>query len=416
MNIDLSALRERINSKYYPLLKCKDRFLVLYGSAGSGKSHFIAQKWLVRILVGMKTGKKHRFLALRKTQPAVKKSVFALIKKYIYAWGIDHLVKINSHEMTFTFVGGSEIICGGLDDPEKIKSIEGITGIWLEEATEFTVDDFRQLNLRVRGFTESYKQIILSFNPISKTSWVHKEFFKSPKDNATVVHSTYKDNRFLDDEYIKVLEDLEEEDPAYHRVYALGEWGELKGLIYGNWDVIDKFPDNVDEEIYSLDFGFNNPSCLLKIGIKDSKHVYIQELIYESKLTNGQLIEKTEDLVEEEKVDKEHLFKADSAEPDRIQEFSNAGFFITPCRKGKNSVKDGIDVVKRKKLHITKDSVNVIDEIQAYKWKEDKEGNTLDEPVKFKDHGMDAIRYGIGDMEDEAVVAITSDDDYNPFN
>jgi len=413
INIDLRRLKEVINEKYYQYLKCKERYLIFYGSAGSGKSHFIAQKLLIRILVGMKTGKRHKFLALRKTQPAVKKSVFALLNMYIRLWNIGGLVTINKTDMTFKFVGGSEIICTGLDDPEKLKSIEGITGAWLEEATEFTLQDYIQVNLRIRGRSDTYKQIILSFNPISKSNWVYRHFFEG--NIGVHVHSTYKDNRFLDEEYIRVLEELKEQDKTFYTIYALGEWGELKGLIYGNWQEINEYPDSfdLDEEIVGLDFGFNNPSAAIRVGIKEN-NLYIDEVVYESKLTNPDLINRIkqyDDWNEIENLD----YKADSAEPDRIEEFMRDGFSVYPARKGKNSVKDGIDVVKRYKIFVTRRSTNVIKEFRNYKWKEDKDGNPLDEPVKFLDHSMDAIRYAILDYENSAVVAITSNEDYNPM-
>jgi len=387
INFDLLRLHDVVNDVYYPLLENQDRYLVLYGGAGGGKSHFAAQKTLIRIVVGAKKGIKHRFLALRKTQPAVRKSVFALFNHYINEWNLSRIAKINRTDMTIQFFNGSEIICGGLDDPEKLKSIEGVTSAWLEEATEFTEDDFKQVNLRLRGKTQSYKQIILTFNPVSKLSWLYKRFFEGRKENCTILRTTYKDNRFIDEEYIKVLEGLKNEDETYYQVYALGEWGVLQNIIYTNYDLVDNFPDSFDEIIYGLDYGYNNPSALLEVGIKD-KEIYLRELLYQTHLTNEDLIEKLKELIP----DKNRYIYADSAEPARIEEMQRAGFNVHPADK---SVKDGIDFVKRQKLHILKSSVNLIKEISGYKYKEDKDGNVLDEPVKFRDHLMDAMRYAI---------------------
>lgn len=399
IHFDFKKIPERINTSFYPLIDNKDRYLVLWGGAGSGKSHFIAQKFILRILGGMALNKKHKILALRKTQPAVRKSVFALFCKYINDWKLNDLVHINKTDMTFEWINGSEIMCCGLDDREKLKSIEGITSAWLEEATEFEADDFKQVDLRVRGQTDSYKQICVSFNPVSKQKWVYDYLFKRKQENITRHHSTHKDNRFLDDDYRQVLEDLKDEDRVYYQIYAIGEWGVIKGVIYNNWDLVDEFPSNCDEILYGIDFGFNKQSAVIKIGIKDQKDCYIKEELYETRLTNTDLISRLETIVPSKSL----LLKADSAEPDRIEEINRAGFYIMPARKGKNSVKDGIDVVKRKRLHVVRDSTNVIDELQGYKWKEDKDGNTLDEPVKFRDHACDAIRYALGDMEDSEV-------------
>lgn len=385
IKIDLTALPELTNDIYYPLYKDTSRYLVLYGGAGSGKSVFAAQKILVRIL----TEQPHRFLVVRKVARTLRFSVFSLFQDMIAQWNLTPLFKINKSDMTITCINGNQIIFAGLDDVEKLKSIAGITGIWIEEASELEQKDFQQLDLRLRGPTKHYKQIILTFNPISALHWLKKVFFDFKKENATVVKSTYKDNKFIDPEYVKVLEDLKNQDITYYKIYALGEWGVLGNLVFTNY-VIEDIP--TDESRYSsiyygLDFGYNDPSALIKIGWKDSE-IYVLDEIYEKHLTNTELIELCKN-----KVDRKHMIIADSAEPDRIQEFKKAGFKILPCTKGKDSVKFGIDWLKRRKIHIHPSCVNTIKEIQTYKYREDKDGNVLDEPVDFNNHAMDALRY-----------------------
>lgn len=197
-----------VNDKFYDLLFNKERYLVLYGSAGSGKSHFAAQKILLRIMKAMREGYRERFICLRKTGPAARKSIFALFTDYLNKWEMRPYVSINRTDMTFDFEGGSSIYCGSLDDPEKIKSIEGLTSAWLEEPNEFAEEDFTQLDLRIRGESPSYKQIILTFNPISKMIWLFKRFFETVEPDAFVHHSTYLDNRFIDAKYKDILEGL----------------------------------------------------------------------------------------------------------------------------------------------------------------------------------------------------------------
>ena len=217
------------------------------------------------------------------------------------------------------------------------------------------------------------------------------------RNDCAFIQSTYLDNPFLAQSIVSEIKRLKDEDDNYWKIYGLGERGQTKSVIYDNWVLLDDFPENqVDEIIYGVDFGFNKPSSLIKIGVKDEKNIFIEELLYERFLTNSDFIERLKTLI----LDKNKLIKADSAEPDRIEEIKRAGFYIEPARKGKNSVKDGIDTVKRKKLHIIKNSTNLIKEIRSYKWKEDKAtGKILDEPVKFNDHAMDAIRYVVGDMD-----------------
>lgn len=204
-----------------PILDDQSRYLVLYGGAGSGKSVTAAQKIVIRMLE--EPG--HRFLVVRKVANTIRNSVFSLLRGTISEWGLTQLFRINKSDMDITCSNGNQIIFAGLDDVEKLKSIHGITGMWLEEASEMTQEDFQQLDLRLRGYTQNYKQIIISFNPISITHWLKKVFFDQKKTNAKVIHTTYKDNKFIDEEYKKTLESLEQQDPYYYSVYALGEWG-----------------------------------------------------------------------------------------------------------------------------------------------------------------------------------------------
>jgi phage terminase large subunit len=403
VNIDLSNLRDVINDSFYPFLSDHSRYEVLYGGGGSGKSKFAAQKILLRILVGMSKNINHKFLCLRKTQPSCRKSVFAELKSLINQWNLTELVKINKSEMYFEFVGGSEILTGGLDDPEKLKSIEGITSVWLEEATELSIDDFRQVDLRLRGHTKSYKQIIITFNPISRLLWLFDEFFAKKKDDSIIHHSTYKDNKFLDAAYIKMLEELENQDPRYHKIYTLGEWGELKAVIYDKYEITNVIP-KFKEVIYGLDFGFNDPSTLVRVGYHDNDF-YLKELLYHRGLTNSDLIEQLKRKIPK-KVRRQRIIYCDNAEPARIEEISRAGFIAKPADK---SVKDGIDFCRRNKLYIDSESSNMIKEIQSYKYKEDKDGNVLEDPLKFNDHTCDAFRYALythyGKLRPKAKVA-----------
>jgi len=398
IKIDLTALTQLTNEVYYSLYKDKSRYLVLYGGAGSGKSVFAAQKILVRML----TERPHRFLVVRKVARTLRFSVFSLFQDIIAQWNLTPLFKVNKSDMTITCINGNQILFAGLDDVEKLKSIANITGIWIEEASELEPRDFMQLDLRLRGPTKHYKQIILTFNPISALHWLKKEFFDYKKDNATVLKTTYKDNKFIDPEYAKVLEELKYKDEVYYKIYALGEWGVLGNLVFTNY-VIEDIPLNegyYNAIYYGLDFGYNDPSALLKIGWKDSE-IYVLDEIYERHLTNTELIKLCES-----RVDKRHLIIADSAEPDRINEFKKAGFRIQPCTKGKDSVKFGIDWLKRRKIHIHPSCVNTIKEIQTYKYREDKNGNVLDEPVDFNDHAMAALRYGTELLRDTKEVRI----------
>ena len=209
----------KTNPIYSPLYKDKSRILVIHGGAGSGKSVFISAKILRRIC----TETPHKFLIIRKVANTIKDSVYAEIIERINEWNIGNHVIVNKTDKTFTFDNGNVIMCKGLDEPEKIKSISGITSVWVEEATELTEDDYDQLILRVRGEKEHYVQFILSFNPIDENHWIKRRLIDT--NDATVLHTTYKHNKFLDKEYIESLNSLKNTNSLYYQVYCLGEWG-----------------------------------------------------------------------------------------------------------------------------------------------------------------------------------------------
>lgn len=226
-----------INKCYQPLLDCSSRYLVLYGGAGSGKSYFAAEKLILRIM----EEEGHKFLVVRETAVSLRQSTFSLLQTVISNWGLSELFKVNKTDMTIIFEAtGSQIIHSGLDDVEKLKSIDSITGVWIEEADRVTFKDFSQLNTRLRGVTPYYKQIIVTFNPTSPTSWLKDFFFDNTppeiKPDLTVKHTTYLDNyeHVGGDEYHKQMMAYKEADPEHYEVYTLGKWGVIGGTVFSS--------------------------------------------------------------------------------------------------------------------------------------------------------------------------------------
>lgn len=240
LKVDLSHLPRVTNPTFFPLYKNQSRYLVLKGGGSSGKSVFVSQKLIFRCL----TERGHRFLVIRKVKQDIRDSAFAQLVSTIRAWGMEDLFHIPSGRSSDLYLkcklNGNEFIFCGLDDVERLKSIEGITSIWVEEASEITPEDFRQLDIRMRGKSKTYKQIILSFNPISITHWLKKEFFDQAKDDCTTHESTYRDNRFLPEEDRKVLEGFKDTDEYYYTVYCLGQWGVLGRTIYNPQTVTER--------------------------------------------------------------------------------------------------------------------------------------------------------------------------------
>lgn len=220
--LELLEKEIKVNDVYIPLIDNQSRFLPIYGGAGSGKSVFASFKIVKRTV--SESG--HKFLCLRKVGATVKDSIFAEIRAQIYELELDAEFLINKTDHSFLHIpSGNQILCKGLDDPAKIKSIKGITGMWLEEATEFDETDFDQLDLRIRGQHANYVQYILTFNPIDETHWLKKRFFDKKDPLATTCHSTYLDNHFLTAEDKQRLESLKDRNELFYDVYCLGKWG-----------------------------------------------------------------------------------------------------------------------------------------------------------------------------------------------
>jgi phage terminase large subunit len=387
MNASLDVipyLRHSISVVHRPIFKDRNRILLVYGGAGSGKSHAIAEKILFRMIYEKES---HKILIVRKVATTLLNSVWALVMLKLEAWNIRNLVKINITNKRME-VNGNVLIFTGLDNVEKLKSIEGITSIWVEEASELLQSDFDQLDTRLRGVTKYYKQIILSFNPINLEHWIKKTLVDNKPSNASIYHSTYLDNKHIDDDYKQVFERLKETNLAYYNVYALGNWGVYEGVIFDRWKQIKAVPrgETWDFQGYGIDFGFTVASSVIACFIK-GKTLILDELIYQSQLTNSDLIGRMKQLGSELK----GVGYADSAEPDRILEITRAGFKCYPANKSNKL--DRIDFFKSFDIQVTARSTNLIKELNTYIWGTDRNGNQLDEPVKINDHAIDASLY-----------------------
>lgn len=365
-------------------LAATKRFVVNQGGTRSSKTTSLAQLFVIRAhnLQG------EVLSVVRKTMPALRASAMRDMISILKSLGIYREDDHNKSENIYR-LHGNEIEFFGLDEPQKVRGRKRRI-LWMNEANEFTYEDFMQLNLRTTD------QVFLDYNPSDEFHWIYEKVI--PRDDAELIKSTYLDNPFLEKALTDEILRLRDEDENYWRIYGLGEIGQRKSIIFTNWDECDDFP-KCDEVIYGLDFGFNHPTALVAIGFKDESpnEAWVEERVYQSGLTNAEFM-----LMMDEKVVEPYAeVYADSEDPQRIEEIARytrkdgSSFNIHPAVKGKDSVRESIDRVKGFKLHITKGSTNVKAEIKGYKWKEDKNGNILDEPVKFKDDAMAAIRYPI---------------------
>lgn len=363
--------------------KAKKQTVVNIGGARSGKSYAMAQLLIMRALNASVL-----IAVTRKTMPALKMTAFRLIIEMLQKYGLFQSDKLNKTE-NFYLLGKSRIQFFSLDDPEKVKSSE-FNYIWMEEATEFTYRDYLILLTRLSAPKESnlINQIFLTLNPTDANSWIAKKLIHRPE--VQVIHSSYKDNPFLSEEYVNTLLSLKTYDKNAFEVYALGKWGRSDKTVYSAWRSVDAPFDSPEETIWGLDFGFNNPTALVKVYIKDNSFC-AEEKLYRTGLTNENLIEELKSIIPHN--ERGNVIYADSAEPARIEAIYRAGFNIKPA--GKNILNGIMSVKSCGELMITKSSVNLIKEIETYSWKTDLNGNILEEPVKLNDHALDALRYAI---------------------
>lgn len=358
--------------------------VVNVGGAGSSKSWSIAQLMIDKLT--QEEGK--LIIVARKTMPACKRSCYGQIVDLLIDYGIYREGNHNKTDHTYRYKHpawkkASNMWFMGLDEPTKVKSIKGGANyIWLEEADEFTYDDYMMFAMQLRGATDDERnQMYLSFNPIDGNGWIPTKLI--PEDDVEVIHSTVDDNPFASEDYVKWLNKRADADENYHRIYRLGEWGKLENLIFPNYVLIDELPREFDAWCYGLDFGFVHPTALLKV-LQVGQKLYWHECLCASGLTNSDLIERLGHL---ERGD----IYADSAEPQRIEEIFRSGYNVYPANK---DVKMGIDTCRRQPINITKESTTLIKQIRGYQRKVDKNGTTMEEPVKANDDTLDAGRYG----------------------
>lgn len=363
-------------------VKADQRIVVHRGGARSSKSYSILQ-YIIYCMVHENC----QILITRKTMPSLKLSVYKdfvdLLKDYGYYQYCNH--SLSNNTITYT-PNGSFVAFVSIDNPERIKSTQW-NYIWMEEANEFKYGDYIVLKTRLSAPTKTQNKLLLSFNPISALHWIKTSVVDKEPCNEIV--STYKDNPFLDKEYIGDLENLINIDFNYWKVYGLGQWGSLEGLIFDRWETIPDLPDEYTEKdaIYGIDWGYIHPTAVVKV-IKDGNSLYFKEILYQDRLTNADVMK-----ILEKRLPYNSRLYADCAEPARIAEFRREGFNISPSVKGKNSVKDSIDFIKRHDVFITEDSPNLIKEFESYKWREDKDGNPMEEPVALNDDAIAAARY-----------------------
>lgn len=379
----------KLSLKQKSEINAKDSLLFVEGSAGAGKTIYAAHKTI-------KYGLEHtnaRLGVFRETFPALKATALLETRELLDGYGIPY--KENKNDKTITLPTGSVILFRSLDDLKKIRSLN-LDYIWVEQAEEIGYETFQELKRRLRGNVgkDSYLQMILTLTPETPDHWIYE--YAHRKGKGRVIHFHYTENPFLPVEYVLDLESLKEEDYELWVKYAEGKWGKLTNIIYNNWD--EKTLDRQPTYWYGgADFGYNDPSVFLLIGYYDGE-LYIVDEVYRRHLTNTEFISKCDEmLIEQTRFQRggmaPHLLEqsyGDAAEPDRIKEFSQRGYKMLP---GSKQVLDRIDRTKTTRIHINPKCIETLKEIKSYKFKKDKDGNILDEPIKKFNHAMNSLEH-----------------------
>lgn len=401
------------NLKHKKLFLSKTETLLCYGGAGAGKSYSVADKICIRVAIdNVQDRKPLKVVVIRKSMTSMEKTCIPLIEDRMKLHNIPY--SLNRGRYIAKAGIGAEIlyisVMNGIE-LEKVKSLTDVHMVWIEEANELIQDCYDQGMLRMRGGDDSrWRQMILTFNPISVTNWIYQKFFENVVDNVEKIRYTVDDNDYINKSYVNRLDRYETEHPLYYKVYRLGEWGTLEEAIYGRkLSYINDYEKVAAEEtLYGLDFGYSNPTALVEIKKKDNVY-YLKQLLYKTKMTNDDLIE------ELKKLQITGIIYADSAEPARIEAIARAGFNIIPAEK---SVQAGIMFCQDQQMCIDNNSDVLKKQMQGYCKKKDRNGKTLEEPVKVDDHFPDAVRYGIytpfvlyGNGESEAVATIIEENE-----
>ena len=394
-NIDLRLKKSLFVPKFYPLLTdYSKRWEVYMGSAGSAKSYFITQKLIVRAC-----REPIKILVCRRYASTIRNTCFALFKEVLGKWQLTPYVKIRETDFNIRFPNGSEIIFTGLDEETKLLSLAGIGAIFIEEVYEVEKNKVEQLNLRLRGATPN-QQIIMAFNPISRNHWLYNFCEVEPPTSFVFTHSTYKDNPFLNAEYIAELEELYKRNPAKARIFCDGEWGiDAEGLVITNWreEEFDEMALAASglEHRAGMDLGWIDKSAIIDtLYDKANRKIYVFNEFYKSGCQPSELAAAVKNM----KLERSKL-KVDAAEPRTIQYFRNEGINAEACAKGKDSVKAGLMFLQDNLIIVHPRCSNFKMELENFSYIKSKQtGEWTEETTHDFSHAIDACRYAYSDI------------------
>lgn len=394
-------LPDIIGKGYGSFWRFTGRYRVVKGSRASKKSKTTALWFIYNMMKypGANT------LVVRKTGRTLKDSCFTELKWAADRLGVSHLwtFKESPLEMTYNPYG-TKIYFRGVDDPLKITSITVNTGalcwMWVEEAYELKENDFDTLDESIRGETPAglFKQVTLTFNPWSDKSWLKRRFFDVSDPDILAITTNYMCNEWLDESDLKVFERMKATNYRRYLVAGLGEFGVQDGIIYDNFEESDFTLSDLPADArsaFGLDFGYTHDPTALFCGFVSLEHrkIFVWDELYKKGLSNNAIYNE----VIRMGYGKERI-TADSAEPKSIDQLKGLGLRIKGAKKGKDSVRNGIQWIQDFKIIVNPRCVNFLTEISTYSWAADRHGNKLNQPEDDNNHLMDAMRYGLEDL------------------
>lgn len=405
-----------LNDHFYDFIDdWEHKFYFLVGGYGSSKSYHVAVKLIKKLLQ-----EKRKALVIREVFDTIRDSCFDLLEEVANAMGVEEYLTFTTSPMQVRFKNGSRIIFKGMDKPAKLKSLNGVSVVWIEECSEVKYEGFKEILGRLRHPTLS-NHIILSTNPVSKSNWCYKHFFQDRKNNVLILddeelyrkrimivgntyyhHSTVDDNFFVPASYVEQLDDLQIHDPDLYRVARKGRFGINGTLVFPQFEIqphekvleLMKAVKNPLEK-NGMDFGFvTSYNAALRMLIDhEEKILYIYREYYSRNKTDPEIAEDMEDW-------KDIVIKADCAEPKAIKFYKQAGFRMKACRKFKGSRSMYTKKVKRFKKIICSDACpNTIDELKELTFAVDKDGEIIEDEFNIDPHTLSAIWYGLDDYE-----------------
>lgn len=402
INLNFPKPYNVFNKQIYDSLFDYSHFIeVWYGGASSGKSHGVVQKVVLKVLKHWNHPRK--VLWLRKVDRTIKDSIFTDVIDCLSTWRLLPLCKVNNSDRTIHLPNGAVFLFKGMDDPEKIKSIKGLSDVVMEEASEFNQDDFTQLTLRLREPKHRKRQLFCMFNPVSKLNWTYKQWFAPEAEvnpeRVAIHQSTYKDNHFLDADNIRTIENLKQTNPAYYKIYTLGEFATLDKLVFPDFSKRRLSAQRMVNlpSYFGLDFGYtNDETAFMHVKVDQDNHtIYIMEEYAKHGMLNSDIAR----MIKQMGYSKE-IITADAAEPKSIAEIKRDGIpRIRPAKKGKDSIIQGISFMQQYHLVVDDRCVKTIEELENYTYKKDRQTDEYtNEPVDAYNHEIDAIRYALNEI------------------